>query len=177
MLKRVADNHHMSLLAARLEDIYMKDELTGLYNYRGFRAMASMIVDDMIVTGAPLLMISFDIEHLKDINKDWGHEEGDFALQVFSSALKTTLEEDVILARTGDDEFSVLLPGLEKADAKEYISHICQYLTNYARLHHKKYHIHTRYACDSASITCIEDLDGLLHSCMQQLEQNPSTLL
>jgi diguanylate cyclase (GGDEF)-like protein len=126
MLKRVADNHHMSLLAARLEDIYMKDELTGLYNYRGFRAMASMIVDDMIVTGAPLLMISFDIEHLKDINKDWGHEEGDFALQVFSSALKTTLEEDVILARTGDDEFSVLLPGLEKADAKEYISHICQ---------------------------------------------------
>ena len=91
MLKRVADNHHMSLLAARLEDIYMKDELTGLYNYRGFRAMASMIVDDMIVTGAPLLMISFDIEHLKDINKDWGHEEGDFALQVFSSALKLSL--------------------------------------------------------------------------------------
>ena len=177
MLKRVADNHHMSLLAARLEDIYMKDELTGLYNYRGFRAMASMIVDDMIVTGAPLLMISFDIEHLKDINKDWGHEEGDFALQVFSSALKTTFEEDVILARTGDDEFSVLLPGLEKADAKEYISHICQYLTNYARLHHKKYQIHASYACDSASITCIEDLDGLLHSCMQQLEQNPSTLL
>ena len=67
-------------------------------------------------------MISFDKELLKDINKDWGHEEGDFALQVFSSALKTTLEEDVILARTGDDEFSVLLPGLEKADAKEYIS-------------------------------------------------------
>ena len=52
-----------------------------------------------------------------------------------------------------------------------------EYLTNYARLHHKKYQIHTSYACDSASITCIEDLAGLLHSCMQQLEQNPSTLL
>ena len=177
MLKRVADNRHMSLLAARLEDIYMKDELTGLYNYRGFHAMASMMMDDIIVTGAPLLMISFDIEQLKNINRDFGHEEGDLALQVFSSALNATFEEDVILARTGDDEFGVLLAGMEKADAKDYISRICQYLNNYTRLHHKGYQITVKFSCTSTSITCIQDLEALIHNCMQQLVQTPDTIL
>ena len=171
MLKRVADNRHISLLSARLEDIYMKDELTGLYNYRGFRAMASMMTDDIIVSGAPLLMIAFDIEHLKKINKDYGHDEGDFVLQVFSSALKTTFDEDAIWARTGDDEFGVLLAGMEKADAQDFISRICQYLNNYTKLHHKGYQITVKSACSSTSITCMQDLDALFHDCMQQLEQ------
>ncbi len=175
MLKRVADNEYMALLTARLDDIYLKDELTGLYNYRGLHAMAALMMHDMIVTGAPLLMIAFDIEHLKQINQKWGHEEGDFALRVFANALKTAIEEEAIPARLGDDEFAILIAGMERADAKDYISHICQYLANYARLHHKEYRISIKYACESTSITDESDLDTLMHSCLEQLEQAPST--
>lgn len=175
MFKRIADNKHMSLLTTRLEDIYMKDELTGLYNYRGFYAMADMLADDIITYGAPLLMIAFDINQLRNINQNQGHAEGDLVLQVFANALKAAFDEDAVIARTGDDEFCILAAGMEKADAKDYISRICQYLDNYTKLHHKEYHISIKSACDSTIAACTTDLETLLRSCMQQLEELPTS--
>lgn len=172
MLKRIADRKHMTLLVNRLEDIYIRDELTGLYNYRGFHSMANILLADALETGANVFCASFDIDGLKQINHDYGHPEGNFAIQVVAGALKSSADDSIIIARTGGDEFCVLAAGYEQTDADSYMSHIKKYLDNYNRLHRKPYNISVSFGSVLSPVSNAEELDILIRNADQALARN-----
>ena len=169
MLKRIADHKHMTLLINRLEDIYIRDELTGLYNQRGFHSMSNILLADALETGTKLFAASFDINGLNQINQDFGHSEGNFAIQVVAGALKASADDSIIIARTGGDEFCVLAAGYEQTDVNAYMEHIQTYLDNYTRLHKKPYAVSVSHGCALSTVSNARELDTLIRNAEQTL--------
>jgi diguanylate cyclase (GGDEF)-like protein len=83
------------------------DELTGLYNRRGFIALAAqhLKVADRMRDG--LFLLFLDLDDLKGINDRFGHAVGDRALQETAKTLRDTFRRSDIIARLGGDEFVV----------------------------------------------------------------------
>jgi diguanylate cyclase (GGDEF)-like protein len=84
------------------------DELTGLYNRRGFLTLARKQLHVADRTRRSLLLVFADLDGMKEINDTYGHCEGDYALVETASILQQTFRESDILARLGGDEFVVL---------------------------------------------------------------------
>lgn len=88
--------------------LVVTDPLTGLYNRRGFMALAEQQIKAATRTNKKMSLLFIDIDDMKRINDTWGHEEGDRALVSATTVLKKTFRESDILARMGGDEFAVL---------------------------------------------------------------------
>lgn len=85
------------------------DELTGLYNRRGFLRYARVQLDAAALARRPMLLIFVDVDGLKEINDRLGHAAGDRALVDTGTVLKSTFRERDVVARLGGDEFVVLV--------------------------------------------------------------------
>jgi diguanylate cyclase (GGDEF)-like protein/PAS domain S-box-containing protein len=102
-----------------LRALSLIDELTGLYNRRGFLTLArqQLKMADRMHRGIFLLFA--DLDALKDINDSHGHSAGDRALQEVAGIFRDTFREPDILARIGGDEFVVLaIEGTSVANAE-----------------------------------------------------------
>jgi len=85
------------------------DELTGLYNRRGFLVHAEEQIKNSDRLGKSLLLIFADMDGLKTINDTLGHHTGDLALMETAHVLREAFRETDILGRLGGDEFVALL--------------------------------------------------------------------
>ena len=92
---------------ARTEAI--TDELTGLYNRRGFRALAEHQLRIARRNGTDALLLFVDLDDFKPINDRLGHAEGDRALCEVAALLGGTVRETDLVARVGGDEFVVFV--------------------------------------------------------------------
>ncbi len=93
----------------QLQAFSLIDELTGLYNRRGFLVLAEQQLKLANRTGQSLLLAFVDVDGLKTINDLFGHQRGDLALIETAHILKEAFRETDILARLGGDEFVALL--------------------------------------------------------------------
>ncbi len=93
---------------AALQSLSLVDELTGLYNRRGFLAVAEKHLVSIRRTHKVPVILYADLDGLKEINDSLGHHEGDRALKKTAEVLKETFRSSDILARLGGDEFVVL---------------------------------------------------------------------
>ena len=96
------------MLQAELGNLALTDELTGLYNRRGFMAMAERQMRLGRRNGRGMLLFMIDLDGLKNINDSFGHLEGDRALKRTSAVLEETFRDSDVVARLGGDEFAVL---------------------------------------------------------------------
>jgi len=96
------------MLQAELGNLALTDELTGLYNRRGFMAVAERQMRLGRRTGRGMLLFIMDVNGLKSINDSFGHLEGDCALKLTSAVLEETFRDSDVVARLGGDEFAVL---------------------------------------------------------------------
>src|SRR6267378_3301163 len=103
---RCAVKQHM--LQAELGNLALTDELTGLYNRRGFMAMAERQMRLGRRTGRGMLLFMMDVNGLKQINDSFGHLEGDRVLKRTAEVLEETFRDSDVIARQGGDEFAVL---------------------------------------------------------------------
>jgi diguanylate cyclase (GGDEF)-like protein len=97
-----------ALLYRELRYLAITDDLTGLYNRRGFLASATHQLKVAQRNGQDLLLFFCDVDNLKRINDSCGHREGDLALIRAADALEQTFRESDLLARFGGDEFAAL---------------------------------------------------------------------
>jgi diguanylate cyclase (GGDEF)-like protein/PAS domain S-box-containing protein len=88
--------------------ISITDQLTGLYNRRGFLTLAEQQLKISNRTEGGMLLFFADLDGMKWINDTLGHEEGDRALIDVAVMLKETFRASDIIARTGGDEFAIL---------------------------------------------------------------------
>ncbi|MFP4115056.1 MAG: diguanylate cyclase [Spirochaetota bacterium] len=99
-----------------LKNLSLTDELTGLYNRRGFLTLGEQQLKYCQREGEPCLVLYCDMNGLKAINDRYGHAEGDFAIRTAATILKRTFRDVDIVARLGGDEFTVFAG---KADASK----------------------------------------------------------
>jgi len=85
------------------------DQITGLYNRKGFADRAGQLCIDAGDRGDQLVVISFQVHRFKSINDQHGYETGDRLLKTISVALADALGSEAVLARLGGDEFAVAL--------------------------------------------------------------------
>jgi len=107
-------------LEEKLRDLGLRDELTGLYNRRGFLTLAEQELKTAKRIKQGVFLLYADLDDLKNINDAYGHQEGDRALAAASKVLQDTFRSPDIIARLGGDEFVVLaLEGKDKASEEE----------------------------------------------------------
>lgn len=141
MLQSVCEAKRTGMLVDRLEDIYMKDALTGLYNRHGYDRLEELLLNRALSEDLPLTAFLIDMDGLKDINDTYGHAEGDFAIRVLGQAIESTAAEGDICARFSGDEFYMLTAGLSEKESKKRAQSIAAYLHNYNKLSGKAYDI------------------------------------
>lgn len=94
-----------------------EDFLTGAVNLRTFYELANQEFARFKRTGEAFSLLVLDLDRFKKINDTLGHEAGDDALRKFVQIVSSHLREQDIFARTGGDEFRLLLPGTPLAGA------------------------------------------------------------
>ena len=92
----------------KLEQEANMDRLTGLFNRRGFELLADQTIEQAKRLGLGVGIIYCDLDHLKEINDQFGHAQGDRAIHDVASVLKHALRSADVIARVGGDEFVVL---------------------------------------------------------------------
>jgi diguanylate cyclase (GGDEF)-like protein/PAS domain S-box-containing protein len=97
-----------------LEEAANVDRLTGLKNRRGFDLAADQAVAQALRAGQGIGLMYFDVDGMKAINDEFGHAQGDRALQDLASIMRFTLRSADAVARIGGDEFVVLTVGGEQ---------------------------------------------------------------
>jgi diguanylate cyclase (GGDEF)-like protein/hemerythrin-like metal-binding protein len=100
-----------------LENLAMKDELTGVYNrhYLDQTLHAEMERQDRY--SMPLSLIMIDIDHFKLINDNFGHDVGDIVLTEIAHRISNGIRETDVLFRWGGEEFFILMPHTEISGA------------------------------------------------------------
>jgi diguanylate cyclase (GGDEF)-like protein len=103
---------------ARYYNASLKDELTGLYNRRGFMTFAEGQVKLASSGRRELLVVFADVDGLKGINDEFGHGEGDEAVKLAAEVLRRVFRDTDVVARLGGDEFAVLALDCSSAGLK-----------------------------------------------------------
>jgi diguanylate cyclase (GGDEF)-like protein len=104
-MRYASERHQMQ---SELRSLSLTDELTGLYNRRGFTTLASQHLKLARRNEQIFFIVFADLDSLKKVNDAFGHAEGDTVLMATANVLRRTFGESDILARYGGDEFLVL---------------------------------------------------------------------
>ncbi len=92
-----------------LSHLAISDELTGLYNRRGFLVLGSERMKLAHGMKKNVLLFFADLDNLKQINDQFGHKEGDQALLKTAEIFRNTFRNSDIIGRFGGDEFTALV--------------------------------------------------------------------
>jgi diguanylate cyclase (GGDEF)-like protein/PAS domain S-box-containing protein len=92
----------------RLQELTLRDELTGLFNRRGLEVMLPEQAKRAKRSGRPVVVVYGDIDEFKTLNDTHGHERGDEVLVAVAEGLRTAFRETDLVARLGGDEFCVV---------------------------------------------------------------------
>jgi diguanylate cyclase (GGDEF)-like protein len=90
-----------------IQNLSLRDELTGLYNLRGFQVLAEQALRLARRSQVPFSVLFIDLDNLKQINDLHGHSVGSSAITETGQLLRDTFRESDVLARIGGDEFAV----------------------------------------------------------------------
>jgi diguanylate cyclase (GGDEF)-like protein len=96
----------------RLSELAITDALTGLRNHRAFHEDLTAELHRTARSGLPLTLVLLDVNDLKAVNDNRGHQVGDEYLRALGSAITATMRGSDRAYRIGGDEFAVILPAV-----------------------------------------------------------------
>ena len=107
------------------------DELTGLFNRRGFNQLVRFTLSVARRRAEPLTLGWLDLDRFKEINDRYGHEEGDKALKVMAQLMRSAFREADMLVRFGGDEFAVLFADTDEQGAWIAMQYLAEQVESY----------------------------------------------
>lgn len=111
-----------ALVVTRLQQLALRDTLTGLGNRRYFDEAFARSLQLAERKNQQVALVLLDLDNFKQVNDNFGHHAGDDVLLAVADAMRTTLRASDTLFRFGGDEFAVLLCG-EDAQSVELVAH------------------------------------------------------
>lgn len=112
------------------------DALTGLANRALFKELLQHQLAGVLRDGQPLAVLAVDLDHFKQVNDEQGHAKGDELLVTVAARIQTSLRACDVAARTGGDEFLVLLTQADERAAREIAQRLLAALREpYAGVH------------------------------------------
>ena len=122
---------HINKAMEELNRIYVIDPLCNIYNRNGFIKHTDKIFNECVAAEQTVMISFIDMDGLKYINDNYGHDEGDFAIKELANVIKECCDSDDICARFGGDEFVIF-----NRNATEDSSHILEQRFNAKLEHH-----------------------------------------
>ncbi|MCM1104486.1 MAG: GGDEF domain-containing protein [Clostridium sp.] len=138
-LETVRRQDTMRAMLGRLNRMWILDELTGVHNRAGLRKFGPRVLEEARRKGVPAAAIFVDVDGLKKVNDQYGHDEGDGLIKAIAGILEQTRQHGQLLVRYGGDEFLMLAVGYAEEDVREHIAGIHASIQNYNMIYHKKY--------------------------------------
>ena len=150
------------------------DELTGLYNRKGFLTLGQQQINLAHRTKHEVLLVFMDLDSLKIINDSFGHTAGDMALVDFAGILKRTFRESDIISRWGGDEFVVVALANDNGSVDLLTGRLKEALMLHNLQQDRPYKLsaETGVAVGDAENTC--DINELLHRADELMYQGKS---
>jgi len=108
----------------RINHLASFDTLTGAANRRMLIQMLNRYLAHADRSGTILSLIFIDVDKFKQINDRYGHEQGDFALQVVAKTIEANVRSTDVVGRIGGDEFVILCPGLSRTQSAGLVQRI-----------------------------------------------------
>ncbi|MFH1015033.1 MAG: diguanylate cyclase, partial [Nitrospirota bacterium] len=133
------DINEIKQLEEKLRTLSLTDELTGIYNRRGFFTMVEHLLRLAKRQKKGIFMLYADMDNLKVINDTWGHQEGDRALIDTANIFRATYRESDIIARIGGDEFAVIPVGFIGDNPEMIIARFQKNLKDYSTKNKRSY--------------------------------------
>ena len=150
-----------------LEDKYIHDPMTSLYNRRGFYQLLNPLYEECVKTHRRIMVLSIDLNGLKPINDTYGHAEGDNAIITVARALMAVSMKDEICARFGGDEY-VVAGVVDEDDSyiREYTEKFQSYLDYYNQHSNKEYSV----SASLGMVVCVPTSDMTLDECIKEAD-------
>jgi diguanylate cyclase (GGDEF)-like protein len=111
---------------SQLASMVLTDPLTGCLNRRGFEQALTREVARSMRAGSQFALLALDLDHFKDVNDSHGHMVGDAVLREAALLLMRSARGGDITARTGGEEFSVILPDTDARGAFQLAARLCE---------------------------------------------------
>lgn len=129
------EEYHKEISKLNVEIKLAKEEanidfLTSLYNRRSFDRSLNDLIENFYKNRYPFTLILLDVDNFKSINDKYGHLVGDRVLKEIASILRLFLRANTIIARTGGEEFGIILPGVTLENAIKVAERIRNIIEN-----------------------------------------------
>jgi diguanylate cyclase (GGDEF)-like protein/PAS domain S-box-containing protein len=155
-------NQQLNEQAATLRDLSLRDELTGLYNRRGFSEIAGQCREVAARDGRPAALIYIDVNGMKAINDELGHDAGDAALRDVAHVLTAGHGETDVVARLGGDEFVVFSLDFTPSDLEPLRMRLRELAADEVTRHRRGYRLSLSVGAAFMDLDALESLSELL---------------
>ena len=163
----------LELSVDRLKFLYNRDMLTEIYNRRGLEEFFGEYHDECVRNKTGLAVIAFDMDGLKTINDNYGHNEGDYAIKTIAYGLTRSINGNEVCARAGGDEFIVLAKNYTEEKAASFIEKVRSVIEQKVKLDGKEFKVevssgvHIEYPEDDGET----DAHSIFERCLKEADQ------
>lgn len=131
-IENIIQKIHIDTMNRKFKELYVIDQLTGLYNRFGYSSMSGRLVTQ---ENGKIYIVYIDLDGLKTINDTLGHETGDSAIIGAATCIKKVFNDTDIHVRMGGDEFLVVGPFTNEANLVNKEDQLSQELEQYSKDH------------------------------------------
>ena len=136
------------------------DALTGLYNRAGvFKYIYDTYSDQ---TDSIFIVVIADLDHLKQINDNFGHDAGDYAIAAAGGILTEALGDHTRVGRIGGDEFACVFEKNDRYDAEKFISKVKELCQKENETNNRPFYVEISIGCYEADITELSEISKAL---------------
>lgn len=155
-----------------IKTLSLVDELTGLYNRRGFLAFSEQHLISVQRANKSLMVVYADLDGLKQINDSFGHKEGDRALMKTAEILRETFRSSDVLGRLGGDEFTVFAAVEPEGGVETVMARLTDKFKNYNAQNASPYRLSVSIGLAFMHPDEIQTVEDLMSQADESMYQN-----